>query len=343
MLRVLLILKFAKMARAMVMTVILSIAPAFNVIMVLLLVLYIYAVAGMQFYGNLEECDKINDLQNFRNIFRSMMYMFQISTGQDFKSIMFDMRAQDGFAVATFFISFYILAIFVFINLFIAVLLEAFEREFDDSIELDLTPEHLVDFKNDWDGKCEELLAQELVKPRRGFCGMTSTSKSMPVRYLRDFIQALRPESAVGECKEIGDRVVWWNRLLYELSIQERCSLFEVEPLVIHEAEQGQSDASYLDRIIEFDEVVRACNLMRNAASADEGVDSLTILTYGERMELQAKLDAAREDCAMELLRASVGAWRKLRYPPEDVAQRIADDPTGNEKKIWTMQVSRRG
>jgi hypothetical protein len=241
--------------------------------------------------------------------------------------------------VATFFISFYILAIFVFINLFIAVLLEAFEREFDDSIELDLTPEHLVDFKNDWDGKCEELLAQELVKPRRGFCGMTSTSKSMPVRYLRDFIQALRPESAVGECKEIGDRVVWWNRLLYELSIQERCSLFEVEPLVIHEAEQGQSDASYLDRIIEFDEVVRACNLMRNAASADEGVDSLTILTYGERMELQAKLDAAREDCAMELLRASVGAWRKLRYPPEDVAQRIADDPTGNEKKIWTMQV----
>jgi hypothetical protein len=339
MLRVLLILKFAKMARAMVMTVILSIGPAFNVIMVLLLVLYIYAVAGMQFYGNLEECDKINDLQNFRNIFRSMMYLFQISTGQDFKSIMFDIRAQDGFAVATFFISFYILAIFVFINLFIAVLLEAFEREFDDSIELDLTPEHLVDFKNDWDGKCEELLAQELVKPRRGFCGMTSTSKSMPVRYLRDFIQALRPESAVGECKEIGDRVVWWNRLLYELSIQERCSLFEVEPLVIHEAEQGQSDASYLDRIIEFDEVVRACNLMRNAASADEGVDSLTILTYGERMELQAKLDAAREDCAMELLRASVGAWRKLRYPPEDVAQRIADDPTGNEKKIWTMQV----
>ena len=41
----------------------------------------------------------------------------------------------------------------------------------------------------------------------------------------------------------------------------------------------------------------------------------------------------------MELLRASVGAWRMLRYPPEEVAERIANDPTGNEKKTWNMQV----
>ena len=343
MLRVLLILKFAKMARAMVMTVILSIAPAFNVIMVLLLVLYIYAVAGMQFYGNLEECDKINDLQNFRNIFRSMMYMFQISTGQDFKSIMFDMRAQDGFAVATFFISFYILAIFVFINLFIAVLLEAFEREFDDSIELDLTAEDLIEFKNSWDGKCEELLGKDLVMPKRGFCGIKSTRSSLPVRYLREFIEELPEESVVGHARDLGNITVWWNRLLYELSNQEKCSIYRIEPHYVHEAEQGQASDRVLEEQIEFDEVVRACNLMRTAAHADDDADPLDQLSYGERVELQEQLDAKREHCAMELLRASVGAWRMLRYPPEDVAQRIAADPTGNEKKIWTMQVSRRG
>ena len=28
-----------------------------------------------------------------------------------------------------------------------------------------------------------------------------------------------------------------------------------------------------------------------------------------------------------------------LRYPPADVAEKIANDPTGNEEKIWHMQV----
>ena len=272
MLRVLLILKFAKMARAMVMTVILSIGPAFNVIMVLLLVLYIYGVAGMQFYGNLEDCEKINDLENFRNIFMSMMFLFQISTGQDFKSIMFDIRAQDGFAVGAFFISFYIVSVFVMINLFVAVLLEAFEREFDDSVELDLTAEDLIEFKNSWDGKCQDLLNKELVMPKKGFCGVRSTRSSLPVRYLRDFISELPEESVVGRARDLpGNDGVWWNRLLYELSIQEKCTLHKVESSYIHEAEQGQVSDRVLDEQIEFDEAVRACNLMRTAAKGAKG------------------------------------------------------------------------
>eukprot|EP01045_Picozoa_sp_COSAG04_P048450 COSAG04_NODE_18588_length_437_cov_1.230769_2_plen_64_part_00 len=30
---------------------------------------------------------------------------------------------------------------------------------------------------------------------------------------------------------------------------------------------------------------------------------------------------------------------QKLRHPPPDVAAKIAADPTGNERKIWVMQV----
>jgi hypothetical protein len=336
MLRVLLILKFAKMARSMVMTVILSLGPAVNVIAVLILILYVYAVAGMQFYGNLEECEKINDLENFRNIFTSMMFLFQISTGQDFKSIMFDIRAQDGFAVGAFFISFYVLSIFVFINLFVAVLLEAFEREFDDSIQLDLTTDDLTGFKNEWDGECESLLSQGLVEPKSGCCGK-STNKSMPVRHLRDFIERLPPESAVGEARGLGNQIVWWNRVLHELSIQSQCSLYGVEPASIHEAEQGQADAGLLDRLIAYSEVVRACNLMRKAVQAAGSSDALAMLTYGERVELQEKLDEARIKCAHELLRASVNAWKMIRHPPPEVAERIAADP--NEQRIWNLQV----
>ena len=356
MLRVMLILKFAKMARSMIMTVILSIPPAFNVVLVQMIVLYIYGVAGMQLYGNLEECSKINDLQNFRTIFSSMMYLFQISTGQDFKSIMFDIRAQDGQFVAAYFISFYTISIYVFINLFIAVLLEAFEREFDDSIVLDIFPEDLIDFKSQWDGKCQQLLDDGLVEPNSSWCGSATPKNSVPLKFLREFMSALPEDSEVGVAREIGrgktlDSIrnpakiidsVWWNRLLHELSAQEKCALYKIPESHVHEAEQGQADDFILSQTIDFDEVVMACQLMRSQALAKingKEIDVLDQLTYAQKMELQADLDRKRLEMATEMMRACVGAWRAFRNPPEDIAEKIANDPTGNEKKIWNMQV----
>lgn len=162
----------------------------------------------------------------------------------------------------------------------------------------------------------------------------------MPVRYLQEFIESLPEESVVGHCRDLGTTTVWWNRLLYELSRQEKCSIYEIEPHFVHEAEQGISSDRVLDEVLEFDEVVHACILMRSAAYAEEEDNHFEQLSYGERVKLQEQLEAKREHCAMELLRASVGAWRMLRHPPEEVAERIAADPTGNEEKVWHMQVS---
>ena len=356
MLRVLLILKFAKMARSMILTVILSVPPAFNVVLVQMLMLYVYGVAGMQLYGNLEECDKINDNQNFRTIFSSMMYLFQISTGQDFKSIMFDIRAQDGLFVAAFFISFYTVSIYVFINLFIAVLLEAFEREFDDSITLDIAPEDLVEFKSQWDGQCQQLLDDGLAEPASTTCGLQTAKTSVPLKYLRKFLSGLPEESELGYAREVGrgktlDSVrnpaqiiegVWWNRLLHELAVQERCVLYDIPEAHVHEAEQGTADPTILDQPIEFDQVVVAFQLMRSQAIAKKDgkvVNVLNQLTYQERVEMQAELDRKRKEMAEGMLRASVGAWKAFRNPPPEIAEKIANDPSGKEKQTWNMQV----
>jgi len=359
MLRVLLILKFAKMARSMILTVILSLPPACNVILVQILVLYVYGVAGMQLYGNLEECDKINDNQNFRNIFTSMMYLFQISTGQDFKSIMFDIRAQDGQFVAPFFVSFYTVSIYVFINLFVAVLLEAFEREFDDSITLDIAAEDMVEFKNQWDGKCQQMMEDGLVDPEGKKCGLKKPKNSVPLRCLREFISSLPEDSELGYAREVGrgktlDSIknpakiidaVWWNRLLHELTVNERCVLYNIEEAFIHEVEQGQHKTSdILDQHINFDEVVVALQLMRSQAIAKRDgkvVNILNQLTYQERVEMQAELDRKQTAAAYGMLRASVGAWKAFRNPPADIAEKIANDPSGKERQIWNMQVRR--
>ena len=359
MLRVMLILKFAKMVRSMIMTVILSLPPTANVVMVQMIVLYIYGVAGMQLYGNLEECDKINDLQNFRTIASSMMYLFQISTGQDFKSIMFDIRAQDGQFVAFYFISFYTVSIYVFINLFTAVLLEAFEREFDDSIILDIKREDLIAFKSEWDGICQKLLDDGTVERGGMTCygfGPPAPKNSVPIKCLRAFISELPTDSEVGKARELGrgktlDSIrnpakiidgVWWNRLLHELSAQEGCVLYKIDESFVHEAEQGQADPFILSQVINFDQVVVAMQLMRSQAIAKingKEINVLNQLTYQERIEMQADLDRKRLELATEMLQAATGAWRAFRHPPPETAEKIANDSTGNEKRIWNMQV----
>lgn len=60
-----------------------------NVTGATLLVIFVYAVAGMQLYGNIPQCEgnKINDHQNFANIGRSMQFLYQIATGQDFITV----------------------------------------------------------------------------------------------------------------------------------------------------------------------------------------------------------------------------------------------------------------
>merc|ERR1712166_1418636 len=317
--------------RSIIMTIIISITPAINVFLTLLLLLYIYGVTGMQFYGNMPHHgpnDKINEIQNFENIFQAMMFLFQVSTGQDFKSIMYDLRAADGFAVFTYFGSFYTLAIFVFLNLFVAVLLEAFENEFDASTELDLSAEDIVFFKDLWDDKIDLLVKQGLLDAKEKACfGLVKQpGKDIPVKHLEAFIVGLTDACVFAQARGVGDKI-WFNRLLYELHI---------EPHLVHEAVQGTGSTTILDMGVDFVHCVKALNLMRTAAS--EGVsEKLDGLTFSEQMAMKETLDRKRQEMATALLKASVGAWKKLRYPPDEIQEQIESDPS--YRKVWEMQV----
>lgn len=130
----------------------------------------------------------------------------------------------------------------------------------------------------------------------------------------------------LSRAKQVGEKL-WFNRLLHELSI---------EPHLVHEAVQRTGPDAILDVTLDFVQVTQALNLMRTAAAAGKG-DALDGLTYGEQVELAKKLAKKREETAMALLRCSVAAWKKLRYPPLEVAERIMADPS--QRKVWNMQV----
>ena len=113
-------------------TITASIPPAVNVSAATMLLIFIFAVAGMQLYGDAEQCpgNKINDEDNFGDIFHAIMLLYQIATGQDYVSIYSELAHVHKKPLPfAFFAVFNIVAVFVFLNLFVAVLLEKFERE----------------------------------------------------------------------------------------------------------------------------------------------------------------------------------------------------------------------
>jgi hypothetical protein len=116
-----------------------------------LLFLFLYAVLGVFLFADKSYQDAYSPHANFRNFLNATLTLFRMSTGESWHEIMFDstrprsvifdckltetFEERDG-ADATvcgdpntfpFFISFMILVSFIFINLFIAIILESFE------------------------------------------------------------------------------------------------------------------------------------------------------------------------------------------------------------------------
>ena len=88
---------------------------------------------------------------------------------------------------------FFAVAVFVFVNLFVAVLLESFEREFDASTELDLSVDDIQRFKDLWDEKCDRLLEDGLEPRIVKRCGLfpRKVVNEIPIRFLEQFIREL--------------------------------------------------------------------------------------------------------------------------------------------------------
>ena len=140
-LRILMLLKNAETLRSLFATMVLSLPPAANLTALLFLVLFVFAVIGMQLYGNMARGPYINDNDNFDNVVNAMCLLFQISTGQDFMNLTYEMEIAGQPLVFAYFCSFIITSIWVFFNLFVAVLLENFENNFT-AAEMELRSSH---------------------------------------------------------------------------------------------------------------------------------------------------------------------------------------------------------
>ena len=157
------------MLKMLMLTVVMSLLKSFFIIVVLLLVMISYSLAGVILFGTVKYGEALNRHANFKTSFNAMTLLFRITTGEDWNKIMHDCMLSKPYctendstpnfwetdcgnsaAALVYFISFYVIVTFVFLNLFIAVIIENFSLFYSSDEDSLISNTDLRDFQLTW-------------------------------------------------------------------------------------------------------------------------------------------------------------------------------------------------
>ncbi|KOO32786.1 sodium channel protein type 9 subunit alpha [Chrysochromulina tobinii] len=165
-LRVLRLVKELKGLRDLVMTLVISVPALFNVGCLLGLVMFMYAVLGLNVFTYVQHSGAISADRNFESFGNAMLLLFQCLTGDGWSEIMDDSMITEergcdphpadgspsdcGSKLALpYFMSFTVIGTFVMLNLVVAVILENFTSLGSVNPNL-VSPDDIQDFKALW-------------------------------------------------------------------------------------------------------------------------------------------------------------------------------------------------
>jgi hypothetical protein len=183
--RIIRLIRLVKQLRAPLNTM-LSILPGLiNIGAILLLLFFVYAVCGVQLYGTIAFQGKLNDQANFRSVANAMLLLLRFMTGEDWNSFMHGLMVEreipcdfnpvydetspwclheshdpncreingceaDASAFVYFF-SFIIIVSLVILNMFVAVVLQAFEESNEGELLAPVDLDHFVSVWSEFD------------------------------------------------------------------------------------------------------------------------------------------------------------------------------------------------
>ena len=139
--RLLRVLKFAKGIRQLLVALLISLPSLFNVGMLLLLVIFVFAIIGMSTFSRVKKQGNIDDIVNFETFGNSMMLLFRLSTAAGWNDVLDSLMLEPpdcdpeykgyyngncGYPVgAVFYLVCYITIVFlIIVNMYIAIILE---------------------------------------------------------------------------------------------------------------------------------------------------------------------------------------------------------------------------
>jgi len=131
-LRVLRLVSALPELRLIVATLMRSIPSMANVMLLMSVIFYIYAVAGQQLFHE-------HDPEHWHNIGISLLSLFRIVTLEDWTDLMYTAMEMNPYSWV-YFVSFVILGTFVVVNLFIAVVINNLDEAKQERLDAMLTP-----------------------------------------------------------------------------------------------------------------------------------------------------------------------------------------------------------
>jgi hypothetical protein len=126
-LRLFRLVKTSVSLRALLKTLLMSMPNIFNTAFLLVLVIFTFTIAGMSLFGNVPGDEFIDDNVNFREFYIGFMTLVRAATGESWNGIMHDCFYGEGLIAIFFWLVYQLLAFFIFMNVFIAVIGESFD------------------------------------------------------------------------------------------------------------------------------------------------------------------------------------------------------------------------
>ena len=170
--RVLRLVKSAKGIRTLLFSLAVSMPALFNIGLLLFLVMFIYAIFGMNFFMHVKSVDNfgIDDLFNFQTFFRSMIILFQTCTSAGWDGVLAGLMVvppectpivadsenrpngdcgSPALAIV-YLVSYLVISFLVVINMYIAVILENFSQATED-VQQGLTQDDFDMYYEAWE------------------------------------------------------------------------------------------------------------------------------------------------------------------------------------------------
>lgn len=164
--RVLRLVKSAKGIRTLLFSLAVSLPALFNIGLLLFLVLFIYAVFGMNFFKDVHiPYGGLDDVFNFQTFFKSFITLFQMCTSAGWDGVLNGLMNEKecipaspgvkstcgNYPLAVFYLLTYLVISFlVVVNMYIAVILENFSQATED-VQQGLTPDDFDMYYEKWE------------------------------------------------------------------------------------------------------------------------------------------------------------------------------------------------
>jgi len=241
-----------KSLRQMISTLLITLPSLLNIGSLLALMLFIYAIAGVQLFANVKYGDYVDRHTNFRDVGSAMLMLWRCLTGEAWNMVMYELantsdcesdpawndpfpRGCGSSFAFVYLYSFILINVFVIVQLLIAVVLEAFSDIADEDSQR-LNKDELERFAATWvqfDPECTLFISTaklqsflSVLPPPMGF-GVTYQASA---EEMVAFVASLRLPTYAGNFVHFSDVALACARRVIADAVRDRGGNFEEIP-----------------------------------------------------------------------------------------------------------------